>query len=918
LSNVIVYGNCQGLTTNYDYFEQLCADKTPSILCLSETHLTSDILEEMNIKEYQLLRCDSNSRHTGGVAMYVEVDLKFNVVFNCCRGKTWILAINVIGNWNAVVAVVYKSPKEKIFSFLDALEEFFDAVVSYSRPLILVGDVNLNLLRKSKNVSRYMHLLDVYNLKQFVNEPTRSCNSSATLIDHVISNLENLAVVVDKCSPSDHYLLEISYGTRNLDSQLRRIKIKSWKNYSKEAANNIVDRCDWNWLGCAECDAINIYNNLKHVVGCLVKEVTVRERKFVFTPALYELKSNVKLAYEKYNLTNEEDDELLAREAVRNYKKELKAVKCKAVKDSLISNRDNPKRLWNILKNQYDAKDVKVTSLMINGVLVDDNIEIANELNSYFIESIGNIVANIAQPKFMHYNNRIVGCQEQMFFRPVTMREVKVLLFALKSKSYVDGIKGRVLCDLVGNTNFMTSITHLVNDCLEQGVMPLVFKSSTITPIPKVKYLVSPESFRPINNLPVLEKLIEQVVFNQLNEHVENNKLLSDAQFGFRRNHSTEAAILDVVSEIIDAHEIGNCMILLSLDFRRAFETVLRVGLCRKLRIYGLHDSVLAWFENYLNNRKQVTNFNGNFSNERDAEFGLPQGSKLSCLLFILFINDLHLQLNGAKVTVYADDAVILIQAKELKVALDVANKNLEIIKDWLRFNCMEMNVAKCNAMIFNAVVVASDDKLLFDGVEIKQVRALRYLGVYLDDQLSLSCHCEFLMGKLNQKLALLRRLSPKLDDLSRRMFFNSLIMPHIDYCSSYLLLLDETKFQRLQKVINKAMRVVLRVDNFIGADELCADLGVLKVRERVELNCLKLFNKLLTRGEPLRLFTRCLRNCDVRQRSLRDDSKFRLPLWKSSVSRRSFFYHTVDVYNRINFDNELSFIENCVNYIKS
>jgi hypothetical protein len=374
---------------------------------------------------------------------------------------------------------------------------------------------------------------------------------------------------------------------------------------------------------------------------------------------------------------------------------------------------------------------------------------------------------------------------------------------------------------------------------------------------------------------------------------------------------------LDVVSVIIDAHENGDCIIFLSLDFRRAFETVLRTGLCRKLSMYGLHDSVLNWFVNYLNNRKQVINFNGNMSNETDVEFGLPQGSKLASLLFILFINDLPLHLNNARVTVYADDTVILVQAKELNVALEIANRNLEIIKDWLQFNSMMMNVDKCNAMIFNAVVT-DNDKLLFDGSEIKQVRAVKYLGVYLDDQLNLSCHFEFLIGKLNQKIALLRRLSPKLDDCSRRMFFNSLIMPHIDYCSSYLLLMDEAKFKRIQKVINKAMRVVMRCDNLVGADELCASLGVLKVRERVELNSLKLFNKLLLRGEPSRLFTRCVRNCDVRQRSLRNDSKYRLPLWKSNVSRRSFFYHTVDVFNRIKFIDEMSFIENCMKYLKS
>jgi hypothetical protein len=895
----------------------MCAERTPSILCLSETHLTSDILDEYCIKDYDLLRCDSFSRHTGGVAMYVESNLNYEIIFNCCHSKTWILAVKIIGGLNAVVAVVYKSPKEKIFSFLDALEEMFDAVDFYGRPLILVGDVNLNVLRKSKNVSRYLQLLSVYNLKQHVVEPTRIINSSATLIDHVVSNLNNVNIVVNKCSPTDHFLLEITHGMEKLKSSPKKTKIKSWRNYNKEAANIIVDRCDWSWNGCADCDAISIYNNLKYLVSCLVKEVTLVERKFAFTPILYSLKKNVKRAYEKFSLSNSIEDEKAAREAVKFYKKELKDVKCKAVKDSLIANRKNPRRLWSILKNQFCSESVPIKRLMINGAFIEDNNAIANELNAYFISSIENIVMKIARPRFSHYNDVIERCQEQMFFKPVTMREIKVILFALKRKSYIDGIKGRVLCDLVGNANFMTAITRLVNECLDQGVMPLVFKQSTVTPVPKDKNITSPESYRPINNLPVIEKLIEQVVFEQLNEHVEKNKLLGDAQFGFRRYHSTEGAILDVISYIIDAIETDDCIILLSLDFRRAFETVLKGGLIRKLDKYGVHGGVLDWFINYLENRRQVTKFNGNCSNEVNSVFGLPQGSKLASLLFIIFVNDLQLQLDGARVTIYADDAVILVRAKCLNVAMDLANRNLEIIKDWLRFNSMEMNVAKCSAMVYNAIA-SDENKIVFDGVEIKRVRALKYLGVYLDDQINLVCHFEFLMGKLNQKLALLRRLSTKLDDHTRKMFFNSLILPHIDYCSSYLLLMDETKFQRLQRLINKAMRTVLHCDPYVGVDELCAKLGVLKIRERIELNCLRFFNKLLMRGEPRRLFTRCVRNCDVRQRSLRNDSNFRLPLWKSTVSRRSFFYHTVDTFNKINFEDGLSFNENCIKFLKS
>jgi hypothetical protein len=270
-----------------------------------------------------------------------------------------------------------------------------------------------------------------------------------------------------------------------------------------------------------------------------------------------------------------------------------------------------------------------------------------------------------------------------------------------------------------------------------------------------------------------------------------------------------------------------------------------------------------------------------------------------------------------AKLTMFADDAMIVVESECIDEAVMIANKNLAIVDDWLKFNSMAINISKCSALIYNAID-SEKLKIRMGGENVAKVHALKYLGVYLDNQLNLTPHFENLVINLSKKIGLLGRLSHKMDDESREKFFKSLILPSIDYCSSYLLLLDEEKFSRLQKIVNKAMRIVLQCDSLTSIDEMCRRLNVLRVRDRIELNSLLFINKIIVNEEPRRLRLRCVRSGEVRERSLRNDLKYKLPAWNSNVSRRSLFYHTIDVLNKIKFTTELNYRNNCLNYIKS
>jgi retron-type reverse transcriptase len=566
----------------------------------------------------------------------------------------------------------------------------------------------------------------------------------------------------------------------------------------------------------------------------------------------------------------------------------------------------------------YKKKDLLPQQITYNDELVVCNDMIANCLNEFFVSSITTIVNTISSPIHSNYNDRIERCAELMEFElPISMKNIKCVIHELRNKTFDDNVNGKVFRDLISNRNFMKCIANIVNDSLSKAIMPRNLKRSIVKPKPKTNIVISPESFRPINNLPLAEKVIERIVFNQLLCHITENNLLNECQYGFRKDHSTEAAVQDVVFDIINSFETRKCLILVSLDFRRAFETIDQHGQCEKLQIYGCSRHVVNWFRSYLNEREQIVNYNDSYSCSRKVSNGLPQGSKISNLLFIIFVNDISKHLKNVKVIMFADDTLLLIECENPDSGIEKLNDDLKIVSDWMKFNTMAMNIDKCCAMVVNASS-DSDKDIIFDDSPIAKVNAIKYLGVFIDNELNMNCHYEMLLSKLNRNVGLLRRLSSKLDENSRRIFFKSIVLPVVDYCSSYLMLMDDVKLDRIQKVVNKAMRCVLSCDPLTPIDEMCRRIGIAKIKSRINLNSLLFVNKILLKGVPLRLRNKFVLNSEVRQRQLRNDSKFKLPLWICAVSRRSIYYATINMLNQIVIDDKQSFKMNCINFLKS
>jgi hypothetical protein len=898
----------------------MCFEKDPLLLCLTETHVTENIMErEISIENYNIARCNSNSRHTGGVIIYIRKDIKYKVIENKCISKTWFVTITSDDNLsNVMLCLIYKSPKEKINTFLSIIDEIMEYMCVPGKRVVIIGDMNINIARKCKNAKKYLTVINNHNLYQLINAPTRVTDKSKSIIDHIISNDKYLFTEIIKESPTDHYMLLINMLANRKLKKVSKIVINSFKNYSKDRAIKLIDEMKWNITNNAEIDASQLIDNVLVMVNKQVCKITViNNPKLIFDSSLRQIKNDLKMAREKLYITNDTNDELKLKEVMMIYKSALINAKSHKLKNDLLKNKNDSRKLWSILNRMYKNDIQSINELIIDNESITDKKLISEKLNHFFVESIESIVCEIENSSKFDYNDKIARCNGEMSFYPVKYPEIKSILRELKSKSYRDHVKGSVLVDLIDSRVFMMCFVAMINNCLKQSIMPSRLKQSTVTPVPKERMAKTPALMRPINNMPVLEKAIEAVVINRLMEHLKNNKILSINQFGFRKNHSTESAIQCYLYEIFMALENNEVIITVALDFRRAFETIDRDLLCEKLELYGIKGREREWFRNYLSNRSQVTNVDGNISEPLNVLHGLPQGSKLSNILFLLFINDISLHTKSSKMIMFADDALITIRSNKIENAAKLMNEDLAEVNDWLKFNKMAINTNKCNAMIINDKS-GSTVKFFMNSMEIELVNQMKYLGVWIDNKFDFQCHFNKLLAKLNQKVALLRRLSRDMDNNSKKLFFNAIILPIVDYCPTVLQLMDGRMIRSIQTAVNKAMRVVLNADKYAGTDELCERLDMPPIKMRIEVAAMKYVNKIVTKGEPLSIREKFTFQFENRKKTLRNDGKFCLPKWKNEKARKSIYYKSIDHLNNMKIDNAKSFESNCINFFKS
>jgi len=457
-----------------------------------------------------------------------------------------------------------------------------------------------------------------------------------------------------------------------------------------------------------------------------------------------------------------------------------------------------------------------------------------------------------------------------------------------------DGIPGKLLKSLALE---ISPVLHFIfKQTLSTGVLPVDWTRANVAPIFKKGSKLQAVNYRPVSLTCITCKLLEHIICKHILDHLENHKILTDLQHGFRSGRSCETQLVTTFHDLADMHnQKGSQIDIAVLDFSKAFDTVPHDGLLSKLEHYGIDGDIWTWISNFLKYRKQSVVVDGIASNLVDVDSGVPQGTVLGPILFLLHINDLP-SVVSSKVRLFADDCLIYknIKCKEDQIALQ---KDLNLLEEWGSKWGMRFNATKCNIMRVSRLRNPLLHDYSLSGQVLKLVTDAKYLGITLSDNLEWTKHIAITAGKANSRLSFLRRNLKGCPEKLKEMAYFALIRSCVEYSATVWDPHHKGNIKKLEGVQRRAARFVKgRYSRFDSVTCMLDDLGWPTLEKRRKDARLILFYKIINNlaavpyQDVLKEPARCTR---------KNHSKpFRIIGTNTNQYKFSFFPGTISAWN--------------------
>ena len=479
-------------------------------------------------------------------------------------------------------------------------------------------------------------------------------------------------------------------------------------------------------------------------------------------------------------------------------------------------------------------------------------------------------------------------------FKEVTVVEVFKYLKNLSRKKSCgsDNLSPGILKDAA--LQIAKPLCHVINTSLKTSIIPSDFKLGTITPIHKSGSKQEMDNYRPITVLPVCSKILEKCIHKQLLAFLEEHNLLSCTQFGYRKNRNTELAATLLVDDIRRNMDKGEVTGSIFIDLSKAFDTLTHAQIIESLSSCGVTGTEKELFVDYLFNRKQVVRIEKEISPPEPVTCGVPQGSILGPLLFLVAFNDIGSTLRHCKIITYADDTVIYTSGKSKEEVQELLQEDFKSIADWLELNDLVMNFkkGKTECILFGTArrVRKSTLEIKYRHHIVSTTNSYKYLGVLLDQTLSLRDHIEEVYKKAASRLYLLKRVRPQLTTEAALSIYKTMLIPIFTYCS--ILTGNPTK-----SFETKIMNMENRVRNIVFNGIVPKDLRIVSVKELTQKKiCLQVFN--IINGNTCANFKNYF---EIMNNNTRNKNYIiRLPKIKLEVCRKSFFFNGGIMYNNL------------------
>lgn len=893
-----------------------------SVIGLSETWLTSNNADIINLAGYNHVYKTRVGKIGGGVSIYVKENIAFqlrddlsdvNENYECI-----FIEINkdvVHTKKNVVMGVVYRMPNTDISIFNSGYKTIMKKINKEKKLAYIMGDYNINILnhKTHKPTSDFIDDSFSQSFAPLINCPTRSTPTSATLIDNIFTNNihdKNCSKGVFITDITDHFpIFHIEFLNEPVATQKRIFK-RFHNNSNMAKFRNLLIDSDINGvLTMNDTQSSMTYFHGK-VVSAYNKafpltevKLNYKNRKPWLTKALktsIRKKNKMFIRYRKFNNINILNDYKL-------YKSKLNKLIIEAERDYYLDkfnmHKNNLKKTWSLLNSVINAKKQSIPQTVFhhNNNTISNPTEIANGFNNFFA-NIGKSLASkidsvpLSPLSFMKSKN-----PNSLFLVPTDLNEVQSVINKLKpNSSGYDHLSAQFISS--NSDLILPLLVHIINTSFTTGIFPNELKVANVIPLFKSGSNSIFTNYRPISLLSTISKIFEKLFYSRLLDFLNKYNILYEFQFGFRKKRSTQMALLILVDKIINALENDEFAVGIFLDFSKAFDTVDHTILLNKLDHYGVRGNSLSWLKSYLCNREQFTTFQGTQSDRQSVLCGVPQGSILGPLLFLIYVNDLAYVSNKLFTLMFADDTSTFITGKNFTLLCKTLNEELSKIVLWLKSNKLSLNVDKTHYMVFqpkrNAIL--NENNISIDGKTIVQVHSCKFLGVILDDKLTWSNHILYTKNKIAKVIGILYKSKNKLCHKHLIVLYNSLLLPYFQYCNLIWSSASQTHLQPLVKIQKRAIRTICNLPKFATTQNLFHSLNILKIDDLRFYNTSIFMYNFYHKALPTMFNNFFTLNSQIHTHVTRQNRHFHTHQFKSLMSKNFIKYNGVIVWTKI------------------
>ena len=876
--------NIRSISKNFDEFKIFLATcQNPfSIICLQETWAKDEVEENLTLKYplpgyecYHIPR--EYDKRGGGICVYVKqgFDIQVKKDLSCSSQHIEMQVLEIIrpNLKNIFIGNVYRPPQGKFKNFNDVILKLIAR--TKNRPTFIVGDINLNILayERDTKVRNFLQKMIQKSFLPSITKPTRITRKKETCIDNIFSNSSldykiNSGVMQVKIS--DHFPIFITVNKMlNKTAKTSKLMKTTKRIYKTDQINNFQEQINAiSWLSVTDKQDTNesfnefttqiskIYNQCFPIQTKYVKEKNILN-KWMTSGLLKSSKQKQKL-YKNLLKNKTVENENKYKKYAKEFNKLKEKAKINFYSNKVIANETNLKKLWSTMKEIISKNKPRKDypkNITVNGKRLTDKKLISEEFNSFFT-NVGPILASKIKNTDQNVLRYLKQSDTNFKITHVDQMELKCAFDKLKVNKApgFDDYNARVIKNLYDTIK--VPLLHIINLSFKTGIFPENMKIAKVLPLFKSGERSKMDNYRPISLLPLFSKILERIMHTRLYKHFESNKLFYGKQFGFRKNCGVDFGLMEVVDDISQAMANKKLTLGVFIDLSKAFDTVDHEILLQKMKIYGICGVELLWFKSYLTNRQQFVTIDDVISSLQYIKCGVPQGSILGPLLFLIYVNDMHLAVPKLNTVMFADDTNLFMCGSDYKKLFKDMNEQLSFIEDWFSVNKLSLNVDKTKYTLFCSKCMEEDlplklPKLNIGKNEVYRTRYTKFLGILIDENLTWDPQLKAIAAKISSQIGIICRGRKFLNNHAMKMLYFAFINPYLTYGNLVWGSVPKSKLNKINTLQKRAVRIVSHAPRGSHSRPLMIENKILNIYEINLFSFFKLMFKVYKNEVP-------------------------------------------------------------------